>query len=185
MSEKTFRDRIVEEVRDFTTIYAGFLAAYNAALKDFHADEANKGQSLGPWHYMFDIPFESSTKRYLAQHPEERQLPAKHNEIIATIHELGLEELHLGAISGARERPSHRLIVVRRWPRRGRVQTKEPAQAGYRGERADVQNCSLPFIRHQARKRLHVSIGCIGRQKDGRRDPLAARFPRPRRRDDL
>ena len=58
--------------------------------------------SLNPWDYTFAIPFEDSIKRYLARHPEEKgdfKSSSMHDAVIATIHELGLEELHLGAIT--------------------------------------------------------------------------------------
>jgi hypothetical protein len=95
MSDKTFRVRIKEEASDFASIYAGHLAAYKARLA------ANVNGTPGPWQSTFDIPFESSIKRYLAQHPEEKgdfKPSSMHDAVIDTIHELGLEELHLGAI---------------------------------------------------------------------------------------
>jgi hypothetical protein len=101
MGDKTFRDRIEEEVCDFAPIYASYLAAYKARVEARHAE--NEQGCFSGWDHAFAIPFDSSTKRYLAEHPEEEndfKSSSMHDAVIATIHELGLEELRLGAISG-------------------------------------------------------------------------------------
>jgi hypothetical protein len=103
MADKTFRKRIEEEVRDFAAIYAGQLAAYKGRLEAYDADE-NVRSTLNPWHHTFDIPFEKSSELYLLKRKRTKKKSAlkpstMHDAVIDTIHELGLEELHLGAIN--------------------------------------------------------------------------------------
>jgi hypothetical protein len=102
MGDKTFRKRIEEEVGDFAAIYAGHLAAYKARLKAL--DEANVNGPLNSWHHTFDIPFEKSSELYLLKRKRTKKKSAlkpssMHSAVIDTIHELGLEDLRLGAIN--------------------------------------------------------------------------------------
>src|SRR5665213_455898 len=94
MSDKTFRDRINEELPNFPRLYKGFAAARQSYI------ELNEGQEgvLSDWAHAFSIPFESSVKDYLKQHPDaEKDLKpsTRHDAVIDAIRELGLDEIHL------------------------------------------------------------------------------------------
>jgi hypothetical protein len=94
MSDKTFKDRINEELPNFQRIYKSFSAARKRYLKRYSGQEG----VLNEWYYSFDIPFESSGKRYLEEHREGKQA-SRHDFVINTIRELELDELYLGGFT--------------------------------------------------------------------------------------
>jgi hypothetical protein len=100
MGNKSFRERIEEEISNFPAIYAEFVEAHNR-----YVDRNMEEGLLNSWAHTFEVPFENSVKQHLAENPEAlaKEFPSysKHATVIATIQELRLHELRLGAISYA------------------------------------------------------------------------------------
>ncbi len=80
--QKTLRQRVDEEIPNFTRIYASYVAVYESKAKDSGPDD--------PWSYAFDIPYESEATLYPAD-PSER-----HDVVVKTVCEMGLDECRLG-----------------------------------------------------------------------------------------
>jgi hypothetical protein len=82
--QKTLRQRVDEEIPNFSTIYASYVAAHKAK-----AQEGGAGPS-DPWLYAFDIPYESDPTFY-PDDPSERP-----DAVVATVHAMALDKLRLG-----------------------------------------------------------------------------------------
>ena len=92
MSDKSFRDRIREEIPEFPDIYAEF-------YEDFKA-RAAEGKVENVWHHLFAVPFNGleldEPERDAAR--QKLKVKHKHQAVLDAICELGLHELQLGAL---------------------------------------------------------------------------------------
>lgn len=92
MSDKTFKDRVKEEIDSFSEIYAQFKEDLQAK-SDEHSIESN-------WLHLFDVPFEGSRKQPKVKTKDKPpfEAPNKHEAVLDAINELGVHRLRLGAL---------------------------------------------------------------------------------------
>jgi hypothetical protein len=94
MSNKSFRDRIREEVPEFPDIYAEF-------YEDFKARAAD-GLVENVWHHLFAVPFNGVELNESDEKDAARlklKVKHKHQAVLEAINDLGLHELQLGALT--------------------------------------------------------------------------------------
>lgn len=93
MSDKTFKERVRDEMKDFAEIYEFFRSDLEARTADGMVDDN--------WLHLFGVPFNGT----LSSEPADRKaarnawkIPHKHDAVRKAIHELGVGELRLGPL---------------------------------------------------------------------------------------
>jgi hypothetical protein len=87
--QKTLRQRVDEEIPNFSKIYSSYVAAHKAK------EEERGAGSCDPWLYAFDIPYESEPQVYATEIPQ-KDLSERHEAVVATVRAMRLDELRLG-----------------------------------------------------------------------------------------